>query len=133
MTRFAAVRLNAATLIDLAEHAALHSAAQWSFAVILAGFPDLTRDQALALPLGTRDRLVMQLRAARFGPRLDAQPVCADCGAPFELVLRAEDMGLGQDAPDAAPDLSSREQPTIAATATHARTDVTVLRMTRTG
>lgn len=104
MTRGAAVRLDAATLIDLADHATLHSVAQWSVAVLLAGFPGMTRDQALALPLGTRDRLVMQLRAARFGPRIDAQPVCADCGAPFELILRAEDIGLGRDAPEAAPD-----------------------------
>ena len=99
------VRLDAATLIDLAERAAELSAGRWSAALLRAAFPQAGDDALLALPVGARDRLVLAIRAAHLAGPLRSEPVCAGCGATFELTLSPETFGLAGDAPwpDPAP------------------------------
>jgi len=91
-------RLNAETLIELAERATQLSAGQWSLAFLQAAFPQAVRDDLLDLPVGTRDRLIMAVRARLVAAPLRAEPKCADCGGRFELTLMPEDLGLGSDA-----------------------------------
>lgn len=92
------VRLNAETLIDLAELATQLSAGQWSLALLQAAFPQAVRDDLLDLPVGTRDRLIMAVRTRLVAAPLRSEPECTDCGARFELTLKPEDLGLGPDA-----------------------------------
>lgn len=103
MTLGTPVRLNAETLIDLAERATQLSAGQWSLALLQAAFPQAERDDVLALPVGTRDRSVMAVRARLLPGPLRSEPECADCGATFELTLHPDDIGLGTGIPDADP------------------------------
>ncbi len=103
MTLGTPIRLNAETLIDLAERATQLSAGQWSLALLQAAFPQAVRDDLLELPVGTRDRLIMAVRARLVAAPLRSEPECSDCGARFELNLLAEDLGLGPDAAQTDP------------------------------
>jgi len=76
------------------------SAGQWSLSLLQAAFPHATRDDLLDQPVGTRDQLVMLIRAQIAAPPLRSEPACTDCGAHFELTVMPEDLGLG---PDTAP------------------------------
>lgn len=98
MTLGTPVRLNAETLIDLAERATQLSAAQWSLALLQAAFPQAARDDLLVLPVGSRDRLIIAARALLVAAPLRSEPECTDCGARFELTLMPEDLGLGPTA-----------------------------------
>lgn len=98
MTLGTPVRLNAETLLDLAERATQLSPGQWSVALLQAAFPQAPRDDLLELPVGTRDRLVMAVRARLVAAPLRSEPECTDCGARFELTVMPEDLGLGPDA-----------------------------------
>ena len=103
MTLGTPVRLNAETLIDLAERATQLSSAQWSLALLQAAFPTAVRDDLLLLPIGSRDRLVVAIRARLVAAPLRSEPECADCGARFELTLMPEEIGLGADAGEISP------------------------------
>ncbi len=98
MTLGTPVRLNAEALIDLAERATQLSAGRWSLALLQAAFPQAIRNDLLDLPVGTRDRLIMAVRARLVAAPLRSEPECTDCGARFELTLMPEDLGLGPDA-----------------------------------
>lgn len=101
------VRLNAETLIDLAERATQLSAAQWSLALLQAAFPHAARDDLLGLPVGSRDRLVIAARALSVAAPLRSEPLCAECGARFELTVRPEELGLGPAAEPLDPGVQS--------------------------
>lgn len=47
-------------------------------------------DGAADLALTDRDRQLLELRSATFGPRLDCKAACPDCGAEVELSVDAE-------------------------------------------
>jgi len=99
MTLGTPVRLDAATLIDLAEHASQLSVGKWSVALLKQAFPDAALETLLALPVGTRDRLVLAVRAQLLSGPLRSEPVCADCGETYELTLDPAAFGLAGDAP----------------------------------
>ena len=63
MTLGTPAKLNAATLLRLAERATRLSAGQWSLALLQAAFPQAVREDLLDLPVGIRDRLIMAVRA----------------------------------------------------------------------
>jgi hypothetical protein len=101
------VRLNAETLLDLAERATQLSSGQWSLALLQAAFPRTTRDDLLDLPVGSRDWLIMAVRARLVAAPLRSEPECTDCGAHFELTVMPDDLGFGQDAAQADPDVQA--------------------------
>lgn len=45
-----------------------------------------------ALPLAERDRQLLGIRAATFGPEIAAQSVCPSCGEAMEMALDARDL-----------------------------------------
>jgi hypothetical protein len=62
--------------------------------VILAGLaaPEAGEDVIAALPIGDRDRRLLDLRAAAFGPRLTGLLNCEACGEQLELELAVDDL-----------------------------------------
>lgn len=98
MTLGTPARLNAATLIGLAELATRLSAGQWSLALLQAAFPQAVRDDLLDLPVGTRNRLIMEVRVRLVAAPLRSEPECTDCGGRFELTLMPEDLGFRPEA-----------------------------------
>lgn len=62
--------------------------------VILAALavPEATEDALAALPVGERDRRLLGLRAAAFGPRLTGLLNCEACGEQLELDLAVDDL-----------------------------------------
>jgi hypothetical protein len=99
MTLGTPVKLDAATLIDLAERAAQLSVGQWSVALLEQAFPRTGLETLLALPVGARDRLVLMVRTQLLSGPLRSEPVCAECGATYEITLDPVVFGLAGDAP----------------------------------
>jgi hypothetical protein len=61
-------------------------------------------DGAEALPLGERERSLLALRAAVFGPRLNGRVECEACGAPLELDVDVDEiLASVADAPSGGP------------------------------
>lgn len=84
----------ASELIEISERGARLGNASRALLLLEAG-GEIDAQDAAALPLGARDRLLLRLRAALFGERMVAQQQCAACGENYELSLCAADVGLG--------------------------------------
>lgn len=56
-------------------------------ALLLRARADLGPDQIAALPLGHRDRLLLDLRAGLFGPAVTFRAVCPCCGEALEAEI----------------------------------------------
>jgi len=71
-------------------------------ALALARLACAGADGADALPLGERERSLLTLRAALFGPRLTGRVECEACGAPLELDVGVHEiLATAADAPPA--------------------------------
>ncbi|HEV7322651.1 MAG TPA: hypothetical protein VGO04_28960 [Ensifer sp.] len=92
-------RLDASALIELADRASVLSPGQWSVALLQRAYPEATRETLLALPVGARDRLVLEVRARLKPGPLRAEPACEDCGEIYELALDPAAFGLAGEAP----------------------------------
>jgi uncharacterized protein (UPF0212 family) len=64
--------------------------------VLERGFPDLTRERLARLPLGQRDRLLLDLRAQVFGDVITASAGCPKCGEQLELPIAVSEVS-GQE------------------------------------
>lgn len=80
-------------------------------AVLLACLadPDLDTAAAPELSLGRRDRLLLELRAATFGQRIDLAAPCPACGELLAVGLTAEALRID----GALPDDTGRERPEV--------------------
>lgn len=68
--------------------------------LLAAAFPDAGPAALAALPLGERDRRLLRLRAALFGPTLHAVAACPACADPLEFALPADGLlALPSDVP----------------------------------
>jgi hypothetical protein len=80
--------MRAPSTLDLMEawdRAAPEAPAARAVALARLACTDHGADGADTLPLGERERLLLALRAAVFGPRLTGRVECGACGAPLEL------------------------------------------------
>jgi hypothetical protein len=68
-------------------------------AVLDIGFPERSRAELARLPLAERNTLLLELRAATLGRRMDGFAVCPDCGAQLEFVLDPLEMANARDDP----------------------------------
>jgi hypothetical protein len=48
-------------------------------------WPEHSADELAQLPLGERNALLLEVRAALFGPRIEGFAICPECGAELEL------------------------------------------------
>jgi hypothetical protein len=63
-------------------------------AVLAAACPERRPDELAALPVGRRDGLLLEIRAATFGPLLDGQVACPGCGATVGFTVPVEALRL---------------------------------------
>jgi hypothetical protein len=97
--------LSAADLLAIVEHGAGASPTAAVLAILAGAGDDEPAVDLAALPLGARDRRLLELRAQCLGGALHARTCCPGCGADLELALPAD--ALLVDAP-AAPQLAAR-------------------------
>jgi hypothetical protein len=86
--------LDAERIILLSERGAGLPPARRAFLLLAAAFPEASDSALLSLALGTRDRLLLQLRARLLGDALSARGRCGGCGENFEMDFTAEQVGL---------------------------------------
>lgn len=86
--------LNAASILELSERGAALSPTRRAALLLAVAFPGIPDAVLLGLPLGARDRLLVDLRAELFGDELAARQICGECGDEFELSLSAEQLGF---------------------------------------
>lgn len=86
--------LDAARIVELSERGAGLGPSSRAALLLAAAFPQADRTELCGVPLGTRDRLLMRLRAQAFGHELCAHQRCAVCGEDYELTLTADSIGL---------------------------------------
>jgi hypothetical protein len=58
--------------------------------VLSRGNPEGWPDHQARLPLGSRDKALLELYSATFGPALDAVADCAGCGAKLDVPMHAD-------------------------------------------
>ncbi|HWO11090.1 MAG TPA: hypothetical protein VNN80_16460 [Polyangiaceae bacterium] len=56
--------------------------------LLAVAYPEHDWDSLCALPVGERNRLLLQARAVSFGPRLDVVSACPACGEQVEFEFR---------------------------------------------
>ena len=86
-------RLSALELIELSEAGASLGPAGRAL-LLLEASGAMTRAAAEGLSLGARERWLLTLRAAQFGPVLEMQQNCGACDVQFEFRLTAADLGM---------------------------------------
>jgi hypothetical protein len=95
--------LTASALIELWEHALPAAPIDRASVILTAAWPELSAQDVAALPIGARDRLLLTLRAAAFGPVLEGKADCPGCGGAIELMF---DIATALEHPAGAPALS---------------------------
>ncbi|HEX8620738.1 MAG TPA: hypothetical protein VF718_02100 [Allosphingosinicella sp.] len=86
--------LDAERIILLSERGADLPPARRAYLLLTAAFPEAPEAALLGLAIGTRDRLLMRLRARLLGEALTARQRCGGCGEDFEIDFTAEQVGL---------------------------------------
>ncbi len=84
--------LNDATLMALWERFHGKHALEKALALIAAGCPDLSGNDPALLSIGCRDYLLLRMREATFGPRLNGVGRCPACALDVEFSLNVSDL-----------------------------------------
>lgn len=74
-------------MLSLWEHGAHLHAIDRAIRVLASVLPGRNVDDLIHLPLGARDSLLLTVRHACFGDRMDASDVCPGCGERVEMEL----------------------------------------------
>lgn len=89
------VRPGDAELLALAERGAALRPGARAVLLLRAAHPDVPTATIEEAPLSARDRALLALRAALFGPVIHCREACAQCGEVLDLDVTAEAIGLG--------------------------------------
>jgi len=89
--------LTAAQLLRVWEEGCTLNQAERPLAVLAEAAPDASHGELAALSIGRRDRRLLALREATFGPRFQALGSCSECGERLELAFSAADVRAGTD------------------------------------
>jgi hypothetical protein len=79
-------------MLDAWERGAAKGSVDRGLILATLAAPDAGGDMLAALPVGERDRHLLALRAAAFGPRLTGLLACDGCGEHLELDLNVDDL-----------------------------------------
>jgi len=82
------------TLLDAWEQAQGHGPTVRALALLAAAGPQAWEELS-ALPLGERDRRLLELREGTLGPRLEAVARCPGCGEPLDVELDTRELRAG--------------------------------------
>ncbi len=63
-----------------------------AMALLTAAFPEFTWDELVALSIGQRDKLLLELREGLFGPRMEVFLECPRCRQRLEFALGTSDL-----------------------------------------
>ena len=63
--------------------------------LLALAWPERSIDELALLPLGERNALLLELRAALFGPRMEGFAICPECGAELELIVDPRALAQG--------------------------------------
>jgi hypothetical protein len=76
--------------------------------LLMLAWPERSTDELALLPLGERNALLLELRAALFGPRMEGFATCPECGAELELTVdpRALAQGLRSEPAEASEEIA---------------------------
>lgn len=66
-----------------------------ALALLALAWPERAVDELALLPLGERNALLLELRVATLGRRMEGFAVCPDCGAQLEFALDALELAKG--------------------------------------
>jgi hypothetical protein len=84
--------LTDAELLAAWERSRRLSPARRALLLLTAACPGMTADDLARLPIGRRDALLLALREATFGPRVEAVLDCPACGCRLEVECRTGDL-----------------------------------------
>ncbi len=99
--------LAASDVVALWEWGQRRSSADRALAMLQAAHPERAWDDLARLSIGQRDALLVELHSGTFGPTLQAQVSCPDCGAPSDFQVECRRLLLS--APSFEPDERPRE------------------------
>lgn len=89
--------LSASRLLNTWERGRRLSGVERALLLLAAAAPEDPAEATEALPIGPRDSRILDLRAAVFGPRLDAVVSCPACGERLEFAMAAPEMPFRND------------------------------------
>jgi hypothetical protein len=89
--------LTAAKLLDVWERGHDRHPAERALMLLAAAYPDRSPDDLLRMSVGDRDRMLLDLREAVFGPSFTALTACPACGEEMELEFRTADVRAGEE------------------------------------
>lgn len=89
---------SAATLLNIWEQGRAQPPVQRALLLLFAACPDEASAVLAGLPIGQRDRRLLQLRELLFGPRLASVADCPRCGERLELGFTVGDITVATDA-----------------------------------
>lgn len=90
--------LSAAELLTAWENGLADTAWGRALTLLVAAYPDLSRDELAALSVGERDRRLFTLREWTFGPQLASVAHCPACGDRVEWTIDVADLRLAAPA-----------------------------------
>ena len=89
--------LTAAQVVRIWERGAALDQTERPLAVLAEAAPGASHGELASLSIGRRDRRLLALREATFGPRFQALGSCAQCGERLELAFSAADVHAEAD------------------------------------
>lgn len=90
-----------ARLLEVWERGKAESAGQRGLTLLAAACPERRGSELMALPIGRRDALLLDLRQTAFGGQLESLVDCPQCGETLEIAMQVADLRL--------PDQEERE------------------------
>jgi|SRR6185312_2515322 len=84
-------------LLEVWERCQGHGATVRALALLAAASPEVSWDELGSLPLGERDRRLLQLREEALGSRLEGLAHCPGCSEPLDVALDGRDLRTGGD------------------------------------
>lgn len=86
--------LSASEILRLWELGLAQHPIDWALSLLAPAYPEATRDELAALPIGQRNALLLRLRAETFGTALAAISDCPKCDQRVEVNLETNDLQL---------------------------------------
>src|SRR5260370_11389559 len=95
-------------LLTAWEHSRTLPEQEAALSLLALAWPGRSTDELARLPLGERNALLLELRAALFGPRMEGFAICPQCGAELELTAdpRALAQGLRSEPAEASEEIA---------------------------
>lgn len=99
--------LEAAELLAVWERGQAEPPVRQALALLAAACPETPAEELAQLPIGRRDRLLLELRERTFGPRLVSLAACPGCGERVEVELAIHDLLVACETPEPPPLLAA--------------------------